>query len=407
MSGPGQPSESSATPPSPSSPTESCDGVVDGVVDVVQRYVDQYDTAAAPARAAASAPNLPRQFRQARTRMRALGCDMEQTTDRLTRGLERVEAQGPLAEAVKQQLVASITGRVGAGPTTEQVRPGGDLREVLPTLAPGSTVRLTAGRHRLPETVVLLQGVRLIGAGRERTVLTSQAPDAALLALTPSRVDLQALTLRHVGDEPASLVVGSTATRLALTRVAMVGARLAPAAKGEQAPANGGSGVLMAGEGATGGGPSTTLEVTDSVFRDNQAAGILLSGSHVASVTGTSFLAGGQCGVCFTGDSSGVVRDARFQGGVTGVIAAGTAAPLLRGSTVEGAEIGVQAVDRASPVIRSTTIADASRAAMLFGDRSRGRVDGVTCQDTRFELVVAKGALPFVGRTDCQVQPMG
>ena len=246
------------------------------------------------------------------------------------------------------------------------------------------------------------------GAGSGRTTLTSDAPDAALLALTPDRIDLRDLALRHVGDEAASLIVGSSTTTLALEKVELSGARAVARGGTEQrrTPASGGSAVLMAGEDGSG-ERETTLEVTDSVFRDNQASGILLGGSHVASVVDSRFVASGQCGICFTGSSSGEVRNSRFQGSVTGIIAAGRAAPLLSGSTVQGAEIGVQAVDRASPVVRSTTIADTSRAAMLFGDRSRGRVESVTCQDTRFGLRVAKQALPYIGRTDCPVQPTG
>lgn len=403
--------EPSATPTGSAAAQEECDEVVDEVVALVQRYVDQYaaDPDAGPSpgpdseTGGVAAPDLPRQLQQARSQLAGLGCDPEKSATTLGNGLEAVEADGALALAVKQQLVASLTGRVDQTATTERVGTDQDLRDVLPELAPGSTVRLAPGRHRLDDSVVLLRGVTLVGAGRGRTVVTSTAAEAAVLALTPERVELRDLTLRHGGERPASLVVGSSTTRLVLDGVELLGAR---AAKGDRAGANGGTGVLMTGTGAKG-GRETTLEVTDSRFRDLDASGILLGGRHVASVETSTFEDTGQCGVCFTGRSGGVVRDSQFRGSVTGVIAAGRAAPLVVDSSVSGAEIGLQAVDRASPVVRGTTIAGSERTALLFSDRTRGRVEDVTCRGSDYGIVVGPSALPFIGDNRCRVAPTG
>ena len=94
------------SPPSPSasqSPTAGCDEVVDDVVDVVQRYVEQYAPASASGEAGAKAPDLPRELRRARTTLADLGCSLEETSEQLRLGLDGVEAEGPLALAVKQQ----------------------------------------------------------------------------------------------------------------------------------------------------------------------------------------------------------------------------------------------------------------------------------------------------------------
>jgi hypothetical protein len=386
----------------------ACDDAIDAVVDTTQRYVDRYDTAVAGGRPEGRAPDLEQELASARSELEALGCDPQAAADRLSTGLSEVEARGALADAVKRQLVASMTGKASTVAATRKVGTDDDLRDVLPQLAPGSTVRLSAGDHRLRDTVVLLQGVRLVGAGRGRTTLTTSAADVGILAISQDRVDLRDLTLRHVGDEAASLLLGGSSSSLVLDRVVVSGGSGATGdRRGGNAQAAGGSGVLMAAGQRADGGRATTLQVTDSLFRDNEAAGILLSGGHVASVIGSSFTGNGQCGICFVGDSSGAVRDSRFQGGVTGMIAADRAAPLLVDSTVRGGEIGVQAVDRASPVVRRTTVAAARRAALLFGDRSRGRVESVTCRESRFDIVVTPDALPFLGDNRCSVQPTG
>ena len=229
---------------------------------------------------------------------------------------------------------------------------------MLPGLAPGSTVRLSAGEHRLRDTVVVLRGITIVGAGRGRTTLTSDAPDAALLALTPDRIDLRDLALRHVGDEAASLIVGSSTTTLALERVELSGARAVARGGTEQrrTPASGGSAVLMAGEDGSG-ERETTLEVTDSVFRDNQASGILLGGSHVASVVDSRFVASGQCGICFTGSSSGEVRSSRFRAASPASSPPGAPRPCSAAARPGSGDRGAGRRPRL-PVVRSTTIAD-------------------------------------------------
>ena len=91
------------------------------------------------------------------------------------------------------RLKASMSGAsaTGARPVTRDVSPGDDLATVLSQVAPGSTLRLTGGTYRLPQALVLLQGVTLVGRGSDRTVLRSTARDTSVLVLTDGRVDLR------------------------------------------------------------------------------------------------------------------------------------------------------------------------------------------------------------------------
>ena len=234
---PADASPSAAASASASGSPEACREVVDSVIAAVQRYVDQYapgsdaaggksDREPAP-EPSANAPDLPGQIESAQKRLADLGCTPREATEPLAEGLAGVRAEGPIATAVRDQLNASLTGRVSPSRTTVQVAPGEDLSAVLPELAPGSTVELAAGEHRLDDTLVLLRGVRLVGAGRGKTTLITSAADTGLLALSPDRIDLVDLSLSHEGSSPASLVVGSSSTRLALERVVLSGARQA------------------------------------------------------------------------------------------------------------------------------------------------------------------------------------
>ena len=46
----------------------------------------------------------------------------------------------------------------------------------------------------------------------------------------------------------------------------------------------------------------------------------------------------------------------------------------------------------------SPRIDGASRAGVIFGDTSSGRVDGARCRNTGYGIVVSPKALPFIGR---------
>ena len=400
------------TGPTPSGPSAdqattdhaaACADVTGSLLRATQSYVDGYGAPLNGRRSArdGSRPepigdeDLKQAMEAAQQDLQRLGCDIEAFRRQLREGLAGITAQGAVARAVLLQLEASMTGTAATQPRTETARPGDDLPRVLAALAPGSTLRLAAGSYPLDETVVLLQGVTLRGEGRGRTVIETSAADAGILVLTDGRVELRGLTVRHSGDEPATGLIGGPSSSVVLTKVRIAGAQ---ARRGD-----GGTGVLMSARQGEAGGRGTTLEVTDSVLENNAAAGVLLTGGHRASIVGSEFRANRQCGVCFVGASAGAVRDGRFVGNGAGIAVVDTARPLLVRNRFTGGEVGVQAAGRAAPVVRRSTVRGSARAALIFSDRSRGRVDHVTCRDVEFGIVVAPKALPFLGDNDCTV----
>lgn len=378
-----------------------CDEVVDGVVAEVQRYVDAYgapvsgsDPRQATETTAPDDEALQSALRGATQTLGTLGCDQQEFQADVRTGLDQVRSEGPIARAVLLRLTATLTGTAEATATTVTVRPDDDLPAELATLATGSVVRLTAGTHRLTEPVALLEGVTLRGVSPGRTVIESTAADAALLVLTDGKVELSRLTLRHVGRKPGDLVVGGPTASLVLTRAHLQGARAGQDGAG-------GNGVLMtARQGAT---PDrgTTLEVTGAELSGNAAAGILLTGGHVASIRGSRFVDNAECGVCFTDATSGAVRDSTLVDNRVGVLVLERASPALIGDTVEGGDVAVQVSGSARPVVRDMDVVGAGRAGIVFSDRSRGRVEDTRCEAVPFGIVVAPDALPFLGDNDC------
>jgi hypothetical protein len=388
-----------------------CSAAVESLLGVTQRYLDTIEGTSAPATDAGSGtPAQPtgtpdpaaeeQRFSDALGNIRGyageIGCDPQEFQAGLADGLAKLATGGPVARAVLLQLQAdAVPGRrAPRGP----IEPADDLAAVVAGAASSTVLELAAGTFELPDTLVLLRGVTLRGAGREATVLRSAAAGGVVLLLTGEDVALEGLGVERVGDGPGPVISAAPTATLTVSAVRVTGARA-------DAEGLGGVGILMAAGagGQTGPARRTSLRLTDSDLRDNAVAGVVVAGEHRAEVLRTTVTRSGQCGVCFLDTSDGVVRESTFTGSVAGVVAAGDARPSVQASTIVGGEIGIQAGDRAAPAVQDTTIRGSARAALLWTDTATGRLDGNRCVDVEFGIVVGPQAAPFVGENDCAV----
>ena len=396
---------------SPSASTDSrarCAAVSTRLVSAVQGYVDTFGPAVSAPATATPAPSpspstsaaggLQQALAATKTDLKAHGCDLNQFRARFGEAMKTVRARGPVAHAVLLRLGASLGGSLGTQPVHRTVRPRQDLEQVLSHLAGGSVVTLTAGEYRLARPLVLLAGVTLRGQGRGRTRITGRAGGSVLLALTNGKVELDRLGLQHLGPGTASVLVGGPTSRIVLSGVGISGARSSKAARG-----TGGSGITMTAAPGSTARRTTTLQVTDSEIIGNSGAGILLSGGHRASIRASHFARNGQCGVCFAGASSGAVRTSLFEGNAVGVAVLDTARPLIERDSFLDGLVGVQVSGSAEPDVRRSAITGASRAGMIFGGTSSGRVDGMTCTQVPYGIVVSPHAVPLLGTNSCSL----
>lgn len=383
---------------SSTSPALACSQVSLDLVTAVQQYVDAYGSpVTGSSKTTTSDPDgkkLQAAVRNAQTSLQNNGCDIAEFRSRFDKGLSGIKTRGPLAKAVLLRLTASITGTAKQAAATVSLTPKDDLPRRLAELASGSTVRLAAGTYRLTESLVLLEGVTIRGAGQGRTTLQTTAADTGILVLTDGRVELRELTLSHTGKALADVLVGGPTSSVVLTKMRLTG--------GRGSSATGGNGVLMTSNGQ-GRNRGTTLEVTASTFDHNSAAGILLTDGHIASIRQARFEANDSCGVCFSGVSTGAVRNSVFVGNRVGAAILDQAKPALVSDTFEGGLFGIQASNKSTPVVESATVSGASRAAMIFADESAGRVDKSTCTKVPYGIVVSPRALPLLGDNNCEL----
>jgi hypothetical protein len=402
------------TPSPTDTSAEACAAAVDTIVQATQRYVAGYGTAGtvgAPTTdeavtpspsgsATGEAPFTEEEFQNALTSAQATlteqACGAGKVRSDLEDGLGLVEARGPVAQAVLRQLTASLTGRLERTATTRVVAPGDDLGETLAELPPGSTVELAEGEFLLSEPLVVLSSVTLRGAGVDSTTVISTASDAAILAVTDGRVEIADIAVRREAGKPGSGLLAGPAASVVVTNARFSGG---VATK----DGNGGSAIVMfAGEDPVS-DRGTTLEVTGSDLVDNEAAGVVLTGAHRASVVGSTIGSNGQCGVCFLDASSGSIETTSFTGNGVGVAVAGTASPVLVGGTITGGEVGLQVSDAATPTVSDVTIRGAARAAVIYTGTSGGAIDGVTCRDVPFGIVVGPSVAPTLGNNSCEL----
>lgn len=398
----------------------ACDEAIDGIGVAVDRYLAGYesggqlvatepaesgDPADAPAASTSTTTTgdgpldeegFQAALADAQGAISRYRCDPAQTRLALEQRLAEMEPEGPLADAVLRQLSVSMLGELPAEPTETVVAPGEDLRDVLARSPDGSTVVLEAGEHRLDHSLVLLAGIELRGAGRDATTIISTAPEAAVLAPTDRRVTIRGMSIRHEGEEPASVLVGGSASSIAVSDVRLTGGRV-------DADGQGGAGVLLFGGEGESDGRETTLEVTDAELVDNEAAGLVLSGAHRTSVVRADVRGNGQCGICFLGASDGSVEDSTFDGNGVGIAATGTSRPSLLRLTVRGGEVGIQAADEAQPAIQDVTVSASERAAAIYTGTAAGAIEQLSCQDVDFGIVVGPDARPAIGETDCEL----
>lgn len=398
-------------PVSPTSPSPSvdlsaarqaaCQAAVDGVVQAVRAFVEPYNsTTASPSASTAPTTPAPAQadiqaaLEAAQRTVRQNSCDQRRFTADLESGLATVTTRGAVASAVLRRLTAGLTGRIPDKPGRLTVDPDADLRKVIAEAPTGSTLALPEGTFKVKESLVLLDGVSIVGEGAKRTRLDVSAAEAGIFVLTPDLVVINDLTMARTKTSLGSGIVTGPSAVLSLSDVVIRGAR---ADKKNQ----GGAGVHLSGEGREAAGRGTTLEVTDSQFIGNTWAGIATSGGHRVSIVKSTFRDNGQCGLCFLTGSDGSVTDSRFVDNGIGVAIVGDARPTILNNRITGGDVGIQAGEKARPTVERNTIESAARAAVIYTDSAAGTLGHTTCKLVKYGIVLGPKALPTLIDNDC------
>lgn len=144
------------------------------------------------------------------------GCDPVQFEQQVQAAIEKLTGEGEVGGAIAAVLRgdaeaegvttgSSVPRDEAASPVT--VRPGDDLGAIVARVGSGSTISLATGTFELDQTLVVDVDLRFVGAARERTIVESSATGLAVAFVGPGGLEMTDLARRHVGDEPASVLL--------------------------------------------------------------------------------------------------------------------------------------------------------------------------------------------------------
>lgn len=400
------PTEPAPTPDPSASIAAACNDAVTGIVTAAADLVADYGGMTPPADDAPASPapsptdvvgsgdELSDAVTAARQTRTELGCDESVFTARLEAGLLDIDAEGAIAGAVLRRVSASLLGTVRDTAEEWAMEAGEDLADVLARAAAGTVVVLPPGEYAATETLVLLEGVTLRGAGMDATTLRSTAPGAAIIVATAGLVRLESLSIALAGDEPASGLIAGPSASVALVDMRVSGAIAA-------ADGAGGAGVYLSAVGIEASGRGTTLEITGSRFEGNGWAGIAVAGGHRVSIESSSFTSNASVGILFLDSASGSVAASTFADNGVGIAVTGSASPTLLESTVSGGSVGVQMDASSAPIIDGLEVSASATAGLIFGGESAGSVTATRCANVPYGIVVADTAAPTLGQNDC------
>lgn len=253
-----------------------------------------------------------------------------------------------LATAASAESTGGVV-RSNLTSTAQQVSftPSDDLSDIEQTLAQlgdGSTVTFASGTYSIDRSLVIAADVTVTGAGGQETILESRAAGAAIAVLGNGSLTMTDLSIEHIGDEPASVVV-SVDGGLALRNVGLSGA-----IGGTSADDRRGSGVVLA-QSSTEVQPGA-VTINGVAVRSNDRAGIVVSGERQPTISNTSISLNTECGLCFEDQSSGLVQFGDLSSNGVGVHISGQASPELSSvNIVDNERAGAIVENDATPLI--------------------------------------------------------
>lgn len=295
-------------------------------------------------------------------------------------------------------LAAAWSGPVRAesAATDIDLEPGDDVAAEIAGAAEGSTVTFARGTYEVADTIVVETSIEIVGAGIGETVITSTSPGISFAFLGPGDLTLQDVSLHHVGDEVASVLLAIEGG-VVLRRVEVAG--------GVSDGGEAGHGVIFAFEDLddlperTDEERAGTLVIEESTVADNDGVGILATGTAEPDITLTTIDGNGTCGVCYLGDAAGTLVDSTVtDNGELGVQTVGSSAPRIdhntisghgagvlvadasdvdvTGNTIDGNDIGVRVLDGAKAVIVDNSIETSETAGISITDEATATVHG-------------------------------
>jgi hypothetical protein len=396
---------SDATTPRTTLARDECDDLARAAVAPLQEFVDRYDgMMVAEWNALDPPPDVgPVQDDVAAQGRAAVaeGCDPATIEAGIAAAVAQLDSDGEVGAAIVAALngeelpATSEAGPASDAPERVLVRSGDDVVDILDDIAAGSTLEFAAGVHEIDQTIVIESAARLEGADRTTTTIRSSAEGAALVFLGAGSLEIEGLTVEHVGDAPASvmLAIGGPVN---VTQVALRGAVAGDGGAG-------GHGLVYAFEPLDGFPELTPAEragdlvVSDSEIVDNASAGVLVTGDAEPVISGSLIARNGECGLCYRSESGGSVVASTIEGNRIGAQIEGDATPTIAGGAiVDNVDVGLSIDGGADVSVTGTEIARNGDVGVQLGGRSTPRLEENTIEGQSVGVIATDDVAPVL-----------
>jgi parallel beta-helix repeat protein len=385
----------SEAPPSTTDPVEAlrvrCAEIGSDLVDDLQQYVDGFATYTLEDLTDGQVPGLSEiesQIDQARATAEGHGCDMAVFSDDLIASATTLTGEGP----VGRPLAASLRGDAPVDESeaiTATLAPDDDLAEVLATAGPGSHITLTDGIYEVSETLFIDRQITIDGPTSGTATIASTARNAAVVVSTSGSLTLEGVTVEHVGEEPATVIVGASGD-IFLDRVVLSGGVI-----DEETGADGHGIALTTAPDDEGGESAVTIVFT--TISDNAAIGIAVFGTASPVIQDTTIVDNAACGVCFFDQSGGTISDSTIARNQVGFGSSGTSRPRIEYNAIEAnAVAGGVLEDSANPQIAWNDFTENSGSGIEIGGSAGSTIRSNVISGSERSIVIADQAHPVI-----------
>ena len=292
-----------------------------------------------------------------------------------------------LSVVEKQDGWVRITGNELAGWISSDhlltVHTATETEALVAELQRGGEVQVPAGVFALAKPVTLATAAVITGAGPDRSILISDAPEDTLI-LKDADFTVTGLTVTHGGQAPArTLTVSGGHTTLSAVR-------LSGAIRDEVQKAYG-SGLWLSN--------GASVDVTGSQLIDN-AFGLYVSDTSSANVSQSVLSRNSDGGGLFMDQSSGTLSHDVIEGnGVHGLHIRGTSSPHVQDSRIVGnGQRGLSIFEQAAPTVERNTIERNGYQGIGVQDQASPDITGNTIRLNR------QSGVTYFARTSGKLQ---
>ncbi len=261
------------------------------------------------------------------------------------------------------------------------------LNQVISTAVEGSLIKLANGEYPINETIIINKSIRLIGEGIDKTIIAGSGLELLLESASHHNIELAGISFITNSEKPTTAVKIDGGTLKVKTCAFSGGV-------GEK-DGNFGMGLMVGGD--------AEIDISESLFEDNQESGLRLDGKTHGVVVKNEFRKN-DSGLAVTGDASidavenhftenhvsvaydqtakGQIRENSFIENRAGVLVKGNSTASIINNKFDKNDIGIALAESCDVLIKENTIQGSGEWGINVINNAAALIDNNTIQES-------------------------